>query len=274
MPSQPLVSVLMTAYNREKYIAEAIESVLASTYKNLELIVVDDGSTDKTVEIVRAFEKKDPRVKLYINEQNLGDYPNRNQAAKHARGKYIKYVDSDDHIYYYSLELMVKSMEQYPDAGFGLCVYPDLYKKCPVCLTPYEAYMEHFVHQTADFFHRAPGSAIIKRSAFEAVNGFSGKRMIGDNELWLKLGRSFNLVKLPRDLVWTRHHPGQESKSEYAKQYDQLRSQITKEAFEADNCPLSKEEIKRYYRERKKNKIKLIILNFFSFFYKGLKAFN
>ena len=59
----PLVSVLMTAYNREKYIAEAIESVLASTYKNFELIIVDDCSKDKTVEIARRYAKKDQRIK-------------------------------------------------------------------------------------------------------------------------------------------------------------------------------------------------------------------
>ena len=64
----PLVSVLMTAYNREKYIAEAIESVLASTYTNFELIIVDDCSTDKTVEIAKSYEVKDNRIKVYIND--------------------------------------------------------------------------------------------------------------------------------------------------------------------------------------------------------------
>src|ERR1700748_2916719 len=94
--ASPLVSVLMTAYNREKYIEEAIESVLASSYTNLELIIVDDCSKDNTVEIARSYEARDPRVKVFINEKNLGDYPNRNRAASLAKGEYIKYVDSDD----------------------------------------------------------------------------------------------------------------------------------------------------------------------------------
>ena len=89
MNIQPLVSVLMTSYNRENYIAEAIESVLASTYKNFELIIVDDRSKDRTVEIARSYESKDDRVKVYINEKNLGDYPNRNKAASYAKGFYI-----------------------------------------------------------------------------------------------------------------------------------------------------------------------------------------
>ena len=76
----PLVSVLMTAYNREKYIAEAIESVLASTFQDFELIIVDDCSRDHTVEIVRRY-TSDPRLQVHVNEKNLGDYPNRNRAA-------------------------------------------------------------------------------------------------------------------------------------------------------------------------------------------------
>jgi glycosyltransferase involved in cell wall biosynthesis len=84
----------MTAYNREKYIAEAIESVLASSFTDFELIIVDDCSADSTVEIARPY-LHDKRVQLHINEQNLGDYPNRNRAAELASGKYIKYLDCE-----------------------------------------------------------------------------------------------------------------------------------------------------------------------------------
>ncbi len=71
MQDKPLVSVLMTAYNREKYIAEAIESVLQSTYKNFELIIVDDCSTDNTVSIATDFQQQDKRTSVQINEKNL-----------------------------------------------------------------------------------------------------------------------------------------------------------------------------------------------------------
>ncbi|WP_315819845.1 glycosyltransferase family 2 protein [Paraflavitalea speifideaquila] len=99
MSEQPLVSILMTSYNRQQYIGEAIKSVLESTYKNFELIVVDDCSKDKTVELAKHYEAHDARVKVYVNEQNLGDYPNRNKAASYASGKYLKYVDADDTLY-------------------------------------------------------------------------------------------------------------------------------------------------------------------------------
>lgn len=75
---RPLVSVLMTAYNRDKFIAEAIESVLASSFKDLELIIVDDCSTDKTLDIAKTFQQIDTRIKVFRNEENLGDYTNRN----------------------------------------------------------------------------------------------------------------------------------------------------------------------------------------------------
>src|ERR1700761_2006624 len=92
----PLVSVLMTAYNRQQYIGEAIASVLASTYPTFELIIVDDGSGDDTVSIARKYEAQDSRIKVYVNERNLGDSPNRNRAAGYATGEFIMYCDSDD----------------------------------------------------------------------------------------------------------------------------------------------------------------------------------
>ena len=88
----PLVSILMTAYNREKYIAEAIKSVLSSTFINFELIIVDDASVDNTVAIAQTYAANDNRLKVYINEKNIGDYPNRNKAAGYATGTFITYV--------------------------------------------------------------------------------------------------------------------------------------------------------------------------------------
>lgn len=104
------ISVLMTAYNREKYISQSIESVLSSTHNDFELIIVDDCSKDKTVEIAKWYEKTDSRIRVYVNEENLGDYPNRKKAVTFASGKYIKYLDSDDIMYPSCLETMVTSV--------------------------------------------------------------------------------------------------------------------------------------------------------------------
>ena len=174
----------MTSFNCEKYLSEAIESVIASTYKNWELIIVDDKSTDKSVHLARSFESVDPRVKVYVNAVNLGDYPNRNKAAGYANGKYLKYIDSDDMVYPWCLQVMVYCMEKFPDAGFGLSSKQINDKFFPICLSPKESYLEHFGKYK--HFDRAPGSSIILTNAFYAIGGFSGKRMIGDYEFWFK----------------------------------------------------------------------------------------
>ena len=143
--NKPKLSVLMTAYNRENFISEAIESVLASTFTDFELIIVDDASQDTTVEIAKFYENLDHRVKVYVNDINLGDYPNRNKAASYANGKYLKYLDSDDIIYDYGLEVMVKAMEKFEFAGFGLASKVSDEKPFPICISPQEIYLESFV---------------------------------------------------------------------------------------------------------------------------------
>jgi glycosyltransferase involved in cell wall biosynthesis len=254
----PLVSILMTAYNCEDYIAQAIESVLESTYANFELIIVDDCSTDRTVEIAREYEKKDNRIRVYINEVNLGDYPNRNKAASYAKGKYIKYLDADDTLYYYGLDVIVNFTERFPEAGFGLGAYPEDDRPFPILLSPREIYMEHFYKY--GHFGRSPGSGFIKLDAFNKVGGFSGRRMVGDNEFWFKISRYYSMVKLPMDTYWNRLHPTQESKSEYAiKNYERLWKEVQDEALSHPDCPMTKEEIedlKRYWKKEKEKNIK------------------
>ena len=107
----PLISVLITTYNREQFVSEAIESVLQSTFQDFELIVVDDASVDKTVSVIRNYTDKDSRIKLYINEVNVGDYPNRIKAVQYATGDYIKFVDADDKIYPWTLCAFVSAIE-------------------------------------------------------------------------------------------------------------------------------------------------------------------
>jgi glycosyltransferase involved in cell wall biosynthesis len=258
---QPLISVLMTAYNREKFIEESIDSVLRSTYTNFELIITDDCSSDTTFEIAKSYAEKDCRVKVYQNEVNLGDYPNRNKAASYAQGKYIKYLDSDDIIYPHCLMVMVSSMEKFSEAGYGLSCKGDSSQPYPICILPHDAYWEHFNGQ--NHFDRAPGSAIIKKSAFDKVGGFSGKRMIGDNEMWLTIGRYFPLVKFPIDLYWARTHASQESQSDYAKEYKRLRRMVFEEALADKDCPLNEIEKKAILLRIRTESIKHKILKYF-----------
>ena len=91
----PEVSIIMPVYNSEKYIKDAIESVLAQNYENFELICIDDGSSDKSFEIIKEYENTDSRVKAF-KKQNGGISSTRNFGIKHATGKYIAFIDNDD----------------------------------------------------------------------------------------------------------------------------------------------------------------------------------
>lgn len=90
------VSIIMPNYNCEKFIEETINSVLAQTYENWELLIVDDCSTDRSAEIIRNYCKNDDRIKLFIQKNNLGGAAARNRALREATGKWIAFLDSDD----------------------------------------------------------------------------------------------------------------------------------------------------------------------------------
>lgn len=106
--AKPLVSVIMPSYNAEKYIKEAIESVIAQTYKNWELFVIDDGSTDRTAEIARSYAEKDSRIILHRNSHNMGTAKTRNTGIKLANGEWIATLDSDDMWHLEKLEIQLK----------------------------------------------------------------------------------------------------------------------------------------------------------------------
>ena len=203
------VSILTTVYNREKYLKACIESVLASTYQNWELIIVDDVSTDTSVAIAKSYEKKDARIKVYVNQTNLGDYPNRNKAASYAKGKYIKYLDADDLIYPRGLEVMVHTMEQFPEAGLGISqkVAEDV-KSYPFVMQPKETFTREFLMRGV--LGLGPTGTIIRRDVFKKLGGFTGTRYIGDTELWYKIALAYPVVKMEDALIFWRQHDDQE----------------------------------------------------------------
>ena len=205
----PLVSVLMTSFNRERYIADAIESVLAQTFTDFELVVVDDASSDRSVEIARAYERRDPRVRVVVNARNLGDYPNRNHAATLARGRLLKYHDSDDIMYGHCLDVMVSMLLSEPDAAFGLSTgafWPG--GPCPMLLTPRLAYQREFFGNGA--FMGGPACAIFHARWFRELGGFPLEGTHSDAIFWLRACAKVNCLLLPADLFWYRIHSEQE----------------------------------------------------------------
>lgn len=105
-----LVTIIMPSYNASKYIQTSINSIQNQTYSNWELIVVDDCSTDNTIEIVKEF--NDSRIRLYVNEKNSGAAISRNKALREAKGKWIAFLDSDDVWLPEKLEKQIRFMEE------------------------------------------------------------------------------------------------------------------------------------------------------------------
>ena len=246
MENAPLVSVLVTAYNREKYIAEAIESVLNSTFTNFEVIVVDDGSSDKTVEIIKKYEKKDKRLKVYLNPQNIGQFHNRNKAVSYSRGKYLKYLDSDDILYPGSLEIMVNAMEKHPDVGLGISGKSDTtLLPYPFKLNEEQAYLEHL--WSSQFLSHGPGAAIYKKSVFLKAGMFeSNYGILADTHLTLKIAALAPTIVFQRDLIFWRVHNAQitiEQKQEVRMVIE--RYYILNDILKKSYCPLKVIEVQK-----------------------------
>lgn len=208
MNSVPLVTILMTAYNREQFIGEAIDSVLTSTFQNFELIIVDDCSTDNTLIIAQKYADQNSKISVYVNDVNLGQFKNRNKAASYAKGMYIKFFDSDDIMNNDLLAITMQAMLAFPQASVGIeCTWPKIPKeKLPVLFTSREAYINHFFKGN-DFLHFGPSSSVIKRSLFNEYNGYNESvGILADTLLILQLAAKSSVVGYqPNLFVWRRH---------------------------------------------------------------------
>ena len=113
----PKVSVIMPAYNVEKYIEEAIESILGQSFKDYEFVILNDGSTDNTAEIIQKYANKDNRIKFINNKKNKGFIDSLNECLDVAQGEYIAKMDSDDISLPMRLEKQVMYLDTHPDVG-------------------------------------------------------------------------------------------------------------------------------------------------------------
>ena len=129
----PLVSVVMPVFNSERFLAEAIESILTQTFTDFELIIIDDDSTDGSAEVIRAYESRDERIRFVQLAENMGDAGARNAGIALASGKYIAFMDSDDISLPDRLQKQVNFLESHPEIGgvgtHANVVYEDLQYK-------------------------------------------------------------------------------------------------------------------------------------------------
>jgi glycosyltransferase involved in cell wall biosynthesis len=216
MQPSPIVSVLVTVFNREKTLEETVKSILQSSFHDFEIIMVDDCSTDNSWDVMQSLCQKSPKIRCFKNDQNLGDYRNRNRAASYSSAKYLKYLDADDLIYPHSLGVMVEALERNSDTALALSSNTiDPETPYPIRISPNEFQRRHFLQKSP--LGVGPSAAIIRRACFEEIGGFSGKQFVGDSELWLKIAMKWPIILLPPSLVWWRQHPDQQMSLERKK---------------------------------------------------------
>ena len=239
--TRPLVSVLMTAYNREAFLPAAVESVLAQWRSEFELVIVDDCSSDGTLDIAREYERRDSRVRAYANPCNLGDYANRNHAASLARGEFMKFHDSDDIMYPHCLTVMMSALEAQPRAGFGLSrsrAWPG--GPVPMLLTPRQAYQREFLG--FGMFMCGPSGALFRTQVFRELGGFQDVGAPSDTIFWMRACARYPVVLLPADLFYYREHPGQTLRApDVCLEYARVPGHLWRALADPD-CPLDDRE--------------------------------
>lgn len=251
----------MTAYNREQFIAEAIESVLNNSYRNIELIVVDDGSIDKTIEIAKGYEQSDSRVKVYINQKNLGDYPNRNKAATYANGDFMMYVDSDDKLNADTINKIFSSVSDITTLNFAMYWS---HSNETFSLNSNEALTKHFFEK--QFLYMGPGGTFIRRSFFNSIGSYPEKYGPANDMYFNLKACCFSSIHLfPFEFIYYRIHAGQEINNTYSYLYNNYK--YMRDALNELPIPFEKEKIKWFIKKNKRR----FVVNLFLYF---MKTFN
>jgi len=207
----PKVSIITITYNKERFIKEAIDSVLRQSFGDFEMIIIDNASTDKTSAIVNDYLRRDKRLRFIVNKTNLKIPRSRNQGLREARGKYIATLDSDDvWVDNDKLKKQVNFLENQPEyalIGSGFIVIDEIGKELFRRLNPTtDLTIRKVILSTNPFAH---SSTLFLREAALKAGGYDENLEVGeDYDLWLKLGKFWKFANLGEYLVKYRIHPG------------------------------------------------------------------
>jgi glycosyltransferase involved in cell wall biosynthesis len=218
MTETSLVSVIIPVYNYDRYLGEAIESVLSQTYQHLEVIVVDDGSTDQSSEVARSFAGRGVR---YCQQVHAGIGPARNKGVELARGDYFAFLDADDRWPQEKIELQLRAFESDStlEMVFGQAVQlqngPEWESGVKDRKLPAAGMVPGMV----------PGTMLIKRASFLRVGKFQGDWKVGEFIDWYARAVELQIrsLVLPDLLLWRRIHDSnqgvreRQSVSDYAR---------------------------------------------------------
>lgn len=203
----PTVSVVIPTFNRATFVSEAVASVLKQSYQKFELIVIDDGSTDSTAEIVNSF--KDQRL-IFIKQENRGRSAARNRAIALSRGTFITFLDSDDVYLVDKLERQVHFMESHPDIAMtytsALCMnesgdlFPEKYE-ATVCRRSRED-IAFYLPSTITL-----PTVMVRREVFDSVGGFDeSMSRFEDTDMWRRISRCHRIEAIQEYTCKLRTH--------------------------------------------------------------------
>jgi hypothetical protein len=210
--NQPLVSVVMVVRDVERYLAEAIESILGQTFTDFELIILDFGSTDRSKEIAADYAARDRRISLH-ETPTCGLAEARNAGSALAQGKYIAVQDADDVSLADRLQCEVEFMEKHPEIGLlGTAAQWIDGEGKPLWVFPFpteDAEIRSALATMCPFMHT---SVLMRRDTFLAVGGYRAAfTRSQDYDLWLRIAERFRCANLKQILVKYRLHPHQAS---------------------------------------------------------------
>jgi glycosyltransferase involved in cell wall biosynthesis len=213
-----LVSVIIPVYNYDRYLGEAIESVLGQTYQHLEVIVVDDGSTDRSAEVAKSFADRGVR---YCHQANAGIGPARNNGVESAEGEFIAFLDADDRWPLHKIERQLNAFEsdETLEMVFGQALQLQNGPEWEAGVNEYKSSVAGMVPGMV------PGTMLIKRDAFFRVGLFKGNLKVGEFIDWYARAVELKVrsLILPELFLWRRIHDSnqgvreRQSVSDYAR---------------------------------------------------------
>lgn len=221
-----LISVIMPCFNAAAFVEDAVNSVMNQSYPEVELIVVDDGSTDGSTDILQVLAARyAPRIRLFFQDRQ-GPYPARNLALKQVRGGYVSFLDADDYWTPDALEKLAGALNEH-QADIAYCGWQNVGTGAPGT-EPYIPPDYSQMDTAAEFLRSCPWpihAALVRREAIDAVKGFSERRFTAmDYDLWLRLyAHTQKIVRIPEVMSFYRwHDKGQISKTKWKQVLDAL----------------------------------------------------
>lgn len=207
---QPAVSVLMPSFNSARFIGEAIASIRRQTLKNWELLVLDGGSTDGTLNIVRALAKQDKRIRLLVEKKHTGLTARANAGLRLARAPLLARMDSDDISDPRRLEKQVAFLAAHPAVGIVGTARTDIDERGSKLRTHRlplnNAALQRLLYFRTPFFHP---TVMARKALLLGVGGYDEKREVAeDYDLWARVAGKTEFANLPEPLLFYRKHGG------------------------------------------------------------------